>query len=135
MVQKVSTDDYVAVLEHMGRYCHYIDGGYPELWASCFTEDGVFEGPATPGPVTGRSALKDFAAATYDSSKGGKIRHFVGNMFCDYGVDRDEIRASFYNYVTLWFDGGQGSVMALCSAILKRNGDGWLLKSNIYTAA
>lgn len=135
MGQKVSTDDYVAILEHMGRYCHHIDGGEAEAWAACFTEDGVFEGPATPGPVAGRSALTAFAKVIYENSQGGKIRHLLGNMFCEYSASRNEVNAIFYNYVTSYHGEQKGMTMALCKAVLVRNGEGWLLKNNAFTIA
>lgn len=136
MSKRVSTDDYIALSDHMGRYCQYIDGGEPENWALCFTEDGVFDGPVTPEPVVGRAALKAFAAGTYAASSNGAMRHLVGNMSADYGESRDVAVANFYNFVTTWAGGpGQFAVMALCKATFVRNGDGWLIKRNAFTMA
>jgi hypothetical protein len=134
MSKRVSTDDYIAISDHMGRYCHYIDGGQPEKWAACFTEDGVFAGPVTPEPVVGRAALKGFAEATYANSNGGTMRHLVGNMNADYGDSPDVIVAHLYNYVTVWGGGaGQHAVMALCETTFVRDGDGWLIKRNAFS--
>src|SRR5579872_6319550 len=115
MTQDISSDDYAQILNHMGYYCHCIDGGEPENWASCYTEDGVFDGPATPEPVKGRPGLAAFAKATYDNSNGGKMRHFVGNLTGRYGKNRDELICNFYNYVTTYVgDGKPTALMALC---------------------
>ena len=133
MGQRVSTDDHIAIADQMARYCHAIDGGDAAGWAACFTEDGVFAGPVTPEPLQGRAALQAFAQATYDNSQQGKMRHFFGNFFADYGATKDVAEAKLYNYVTLWIDGGKNFCMAICDVTFVRNGDGWLVKRNAFT--
>lgn len=129
----VSAQDYAAIVNHLAHYCHYIDEGEAERWAACFTEDGAFDGPATPKPVVGRQALIEFAQATATASDGGKMRHMVGNIACDYGESPDVVLAKVYNHVTTW-DGGRRpmALMAISDMVLARAGDGWLLKRNAY---
>ncbi|HEY3694601.1 nuclear transport factor 2 family protein [Phenylobacterium sp.] len=130
MGQRVSTDDYVSIADHFGRYCFHIDSGEADEWAAMFTEDGVFAGPATPQPLAGREALKGFAEATWTAFK-GQVRHTAGNLNCVYGASRDEVKAKLYNYVTAWME-GRGPVMAVCDITLVRAGDGWLIRRNAY---
>lgn len=130
MGQRVSTDDYVAIADHFGRYCFLIDTGQAEEWAALYTEDGVFEGSATPAPLAGRAALTAFAQATYANAK-GRMRHTAGNLNCVYGASRDEVKAKLYNNVDTWAPGGQ-PVLAVCEITLVRAGDGWRIKRNSY---
>jgi ketosteroid isomerase-like protein len=130
MGQRVSTDDYNAIADHFGRYCFHIDSGEAEEWAALYTEDGVFEGSATPQPLKGRAELKAFAEATFNNSK-GRMRHMVGNLNCVYGASRDEVTAKLYNYVTTWTPEGR-PVLAVCEVNLVRVADGWRLKRNAY---
>lgn len=126
----VSMEDYVAVQDHMGRYCHAIDEGRADDWVAHFTEDGVFAG-FTPEPLVGREAVRVIAVNAFKDND-GTMCHVAANMYCDYGDDKDTILASLYNYVTTWMSGqgGRSFVMAKCKLVLKRNGSGWLIKSN-----
>jgi hypothetical protein len=134
MTQDVSGEDYAAVANHMARYCHYIDGGEAGKWAACFAENGAFDGPVSPEPIVGHAALAEFARQTYERSDGGKMRHLVGNLACDYGASRDAISAKLYNYVTTWDGTGRPSaLMALCEVTLARSGGGWLIQRNKFT--
>ena len=131
MFNPVSTDDYVAITDQMGRYCHYIDEGEAEAWAACYTPDGVFDGPATPAPVGGHAALAGFARGTAETFK-GNMRHQVANLTCDYGASRDEVIARLYNLVTTWSEGGTATLMAVCKVTFVRTGEGWRIKRNAY---
>lgn len=121
----VSTDDYVAVVDHIARYCWRVDSGDSDGWAALWTEDGVFTG-ISPEPIVGREALRGVP----DGQKGWA--HKASNIFCDYGADEDTIHAHLYNFVTTWLPGepGKPNVMARCRMTLVRSGRGWLIKSN-----
>lgn len=126
----VSTHDYIAVQDHMGRYCHAIDAGRTDDWVNHFTADGVFAG-FTPEPLVGRQALRAISDNAFKDND-GTMCHVAANMYCDYGDDKDTILASLYNFVTNWMagQGGRNFVMAKCKLVLVRSGDGWLIKSN-----
>jgi ketosteroid isomerase-like protein len=130
MGQRVSTDDYIAIADHFGRYCFHIDSGEAKEWAALYTEDGVFEGSATPAPLKGRAQLTAFAEATFANAN-GRMRHMVTNLNCVYGASRDEVQAKLYNHVTTWTADGQ-AVLAVCDVTLVRVDDGWRLKRNLY---
>ena len=128
---RLTTDDFVSVQEFWANYCWLIDEGRSEDWAALWAADGTFTGVA-PESLVGHGSLLAFARGVYESNGEGNIRHMAANLTCEYGENRDEVRARFYNYVTMW--GGQpgaGSyVMALCEAVLRRSGEGWTLQSN-----
>jgi ketosteroid isomerase-like protein len=132
MAKPVSIADFIAITDQMARYCHHIDEGEAADWAACYTEDGTFDGPATPAPVKGRAALQAFAQATYDNSDGGKMRHQVANLTCDYGASQDEISARLYNLVTTWHEGGRVAIMAVCKVDFVRAEAGWRIRRNAY---
>lgn len=124
----VSTDDYVAISDHLGRYCFAVDGGDEDGWVALWTEDGVFTG-IRPEPVVGREALKDVPRDEWKQA-GGKMRHLVGNLFCDYQGDENTVVAQYYNFVSSYMDGGRFTCMAICKVLLVRSGKGWLIKRN-----
>ncbi len=126
----VSTDDYVSVSDFFGRYCWRVDEGDEEGWAALWAEDGVFAG-VMPEPVVGREALKMIPRGAFAGS-GGKLRHHVGSLNCDYegagdGDNRDVVIARYYNLVTNWMQGGAFTCFATSTARLLRNGDSWLI--------
>jgi hypothetical protein len=127
----ITTDDFVAISDHLGRYCWAVDDGDEEGWAALWTEDGVFTG-VSPEPIVGREALK-FVPRNEKEQAQGKMRHLVGNLFCDYVDGRDTVLAKYYNFVTTWLSGGAFTCMALCDVTLVRDGDGWLIKRNDTT--
>lgn len=56
----------VDIQRTMAVYCHAMDYGEPEVWAQCFTEDGVYRARFPSGEtreIAGRSALAAYAAA------------------------------------------------------------------------
>jgi hypothetical protein len=126
----VTTEDFVGVQDHIGRYCWAVDSGDGDAWVALWTEDGTFTGIA-PEPVVGRDALKHIPVAAFNDYD-GTMCHLAGNIYCDYGDDTDTVVAHLYNYVTSWMPakGGQHFVMAKCVMTLVRNGNGWLLKRN-----
>jgi ketosteroid isomerase-like protein len=126
---RVSDADFNAISDHMGRYCWHVDSGEGDEWAALWTEDGVFTGPH-PEPVVGREALKRVPLDAFEQA-GGKIRHMVANLHCDYiDGDKDKVRARYYNFVTSWVNGGAFACMAIAEVVLVRDGDGWLIQRN-----
>jgi hypothetical protein len=56
----------VDILRTMAVYCHAMDYGEAEVWAECFTEDGVYRATFPNGDsreVVGRRALAAYAGA------------------------------------------------------------------------
>jgi len=131
MAKPVSIADFIAITDQMARYCHHIDEGEAAEWAACYTPDGAFDGPATPAPVVGHAALEGFARGTYENS-GGKMRHQVANLTCDYGASEDQITARLYNLVTTWHEGGHVALMAVCAVDFVRSDAGWRIRRNAY---
>jgi hypothetical protein len=77
---KVSTDDYVEILQLYNRYCHTLDMGTGDAFAACFTPDGEFTGGRPPGKATDdRTPRKGAAALTQMGSTSG-TRHFTANL-------------------------------------------------------
>jgi len=128
MGKQASTADIAAIGNHMGRYCWLVDEGEAEAWANLWTEDGVFTG-ISPEPVVGREQLKHIPITAF-KDHGGKLRHMIGQIYVEYGSNENEAIAKFYNLVTEWQNGGKFFVMALCTVLLVRAGDGWKIKRN-----
>lgn len=126
----VSTADYVGVCDHIGRYCWAVDSGDGVAYAKLWTKDGVFTGIA-PEPVMGTTAL-GFVSTQAFADYEGTMCHLAGNIFCDYGENKDTVVAHFYSYVSTWMagKGGQNFVLAKCVMTLVRNADGWLISRN-----
>jgi hypothetical protein len=77
---KVSTDDYVEILQLYNRYCHALDMGTGEAFAACFTPDGEFTGGRGPGKAgDDRTPRKGTAALTQMGNTSG-TRHFTANL-------------------------------------------------------
>lgn len=77
---KVSTDDYIEILQLYNRYCHTLDMGTGDAFAACFTPDGEFTGGRPPGKATDdRTPRKGTAALTQMGSTSG-TRHFITNL-------------------------------------------------------
>ncbi|MGE0283921.1 MAG: nuclear transport factor 2 family protein [Rhizobiaceae bacterium] len=128
----VSTDDYVAIADHMARYCWAVDEGDEAGWTALWTEDGVFSG-VTPEPVTGREALRGVVKMA-QSLGPGMMRHSVTNLMCDYiDGERDRVQANYYNLVTHWNAGARMALLALSKVQLVRSGAGWLIARNDTT--
>jgi 3-phenylpropionate/cinnamic acid dioxygenase small subunit len=122
----VSTDDYVAISDLLGRYCWAVDSGDEIGWSSLWTEDCVFAG-AMPEPLMGREAMKMIPRSVSGGS-GGKLRHLAGSLHCDYdGADSNVIIARYYNLVSNWSKGGALSCFGTTTLRLVRDGGGWLI--------
>jgi hypothetical protein len=129
MGQRVSVEDWVRVSDQLGRYSQHLDDGRADDFVALFTENGVIDTGVLPEPIAGSAALHTFVGTTYQYSEGGKLRHLMGSLYCEYGASRDEIVARFYNFVSGWSDGvGACRYLSLCKAIMVRRGDGWLIE-------
>lgn len=125
----VTTDDHIAISDHLARYCWLVDEGDEEGWIALFTEDGVFTGIA-PEPIAGREALRQVVRMGQASGP-GKTRHMVANLTCDYqDGGTDTVLARYYNFVTNWAQGAKMTVMAMSRVVLVRSGKGWLIRRN-----
>lgn len=126
----VSTDDYVAVLDHIGRYCWRVDAGDADGWADLWTDDGVFTG-ISPEPIVGREALRHVPLGVV-GEHGDGCCHKACDLFCDYAGSTDTIHAHFYNFVSVWETDkpARPYVMARCRMTLVRRGGGWLISRN-----
>jgi hypothetical protein len=124
----IAPEDFIAISDHMGRYCWKVDEGDEDGWAALWTEDGVFTG-VFPEPVVGREALKGVPRQEKQTAD-GRMRHMIANLHCDYQGDRDTVLARYYNLVTTWIDGGRFACMATSQVLLVRDGAGWLVKRN-----
>ena len=130
----ISTDDYVAIANLMGRYQHLVDEGDEERWPELFTEDGEFHGlPAEltpPGGFVGREGLKGVPrlAAAY----AGKYRHHVGSLWVEYGANTDEAFAHYYAQTAIMLPDQPPAphVFTVVHTHLLRIGGEWKIKSN-----
>lgn len=124
----VSTEDYMAISDHLARYCWAVDEGDSEAWVRTWVEDGVFTGVSVD-PIVGRAALAHVPEQSFAIANGG-VRHMAANLFCEYGDDRDTVNAQYYNMITKWEHPPTLMAMALSRAVLVRDGAGWLIKRN-----
>ena len=125
MTEKISTDDFVAISDHIGRYCWLVDRGDADAWAALWTQDCVFVG-AGPEPLVGHDALRGVVNTVVSTG----MRHLFGNLSCDYLDDKDTVKARYYNFITTWKGGGAFFSMVLSELTLVRDGQGWLISRN-----
>jgi hypothetical protein len=123
----VATEDFVAISDHLGRYCFAADGNDPDGWVALWAEDGAFIGIGAE-PIVGHAALREILRREWDA--GLRMRHLIGNLHCDYQGGKNTVLARYYNLVTNWAKGGSFICTAQCQVLLVRNGDGWLIKRN-----
>jgi hypothetical protein len=122
----ISTDNWVEICDLLGRYCWAVDEADAAGFTSCWTEDGELTG-AGPEPLKGHTALAGMA----NGMRGQGMRHLYSNLTCDYvGGDREKVRAKFYNYVSLYGEAAGVLGMALCDALIVRQGGEWKVKTN-----
>jgi hypothetical protein len=125
----VSTEDYVAIADSLGRYCWLLDHGDEDGWIALWSEDGTLLGLG-PQPIVGREALRHVPRKFAEYA--GRRRHLAGNLFCDYGESRNAIDAKFYNFISGWSDtGGEASLFAICEATFVRVDSRWLISRSI----
>jgi hypothetical protein len=107
----VSAEDYVAISDSLARYCWTLDNGDEDGWVALWREGGTLLGVG-PNPLVGREALRHVVRKFGEYA--GRRRHMAGNLFCDYGEDRNAINAKFYNLISEWSDaGGTAALFAI----------------------
>lgn len=131
-MQRLSTEDYSSIQDHLGRYCWHIDHGERSAWLSLWSEDGAFSG-ATPEPLVGHAALGGIVDMVFDGAEGRRMRHSHTNLHCDYLGSRDLVRARFYNVISNWTEGGRLEELVICEMTLRRDGEGWLILRNEFS--
>lgn len=124
----ISTEDHIAISDHLARYCWRVDEGDEDGWLALWAADGTFTG-VSPEPLVGHEALRSVVRQAQASGP-GMMRHMVANLACDYQDGRDLVLASYYNFVTNWAQGARMTVMALSKVLLERHGEGWLIRRN-----
>lgn len=78
--ERVSPDDFIEIFQLYNRYCHALDMGSGEAFASTFTEDGEFTGGRPAGHANDdRTPRKGHQALAQMGSRGG-TRHFTANL-------------------------------------------------------
>lgn len=70
---------YAEVQQFYARHMYLLDTGAAQEWAATFTEDGVFEPPSAPEPISGRAALAQGTerAQAELAAKGEQHRHLL----------------------------------------------------------
>ncbi|WP_084342836.1 nuclear transport factor 2 family protein [Janibacter corallicola] len=97
---------WVEVMHLYGRQSLAIDGGDATGWAATFTDDGVFDSPTYPEPITGAAALTDFAAGLHEGSP--HLHHVVANLAVD-EVTEEHVTARANLLIVTTHDLGTGS--------------------------
>lgn len=134
--QRVSVEDWVRVADQLARYCHHLDDGRADDVVALFTDDGVIDTGPPRQPVSGAAAIRGFVKMAYEHTGRGRMRHHLGDLYCDHDGGADVITASYYNFVSTWGDvGGVCQEMALSKATMVRQSDGWLIKRMEMTSA
>jgi ketosteroid isomerase-like protein len=120
-------------------YCHTIDHGDADGWADLFTEDAVWQRPASIDgdgsrqegfTLLGREALRDFAAADYHDGRKGLARHWMGNVVLTGGPDAAV--GHVYAFIVAWADGRLRLVAHGDFADrLVKTGDGWRIAERV----
>jgi len=113
-------EDRDEIFQLMYRYNHTIDGGQPERWADCFTDDGVLE--AAGNAITGRDELVKFAASVHG------MRHVVANPLIEVVGDAATLEA----YV-LVYHGKDLATMGTYADQLVRAPSGWKFVRRVFT--
>ena len=98
----MSTEDRLAILDLMGRYCNTFDARDAESWTDLFTDDAVWEhvrvGDAEPvRRYESREALQEWISSYFEqaSRDGRSTRHFsTGTEVIELTVDTARARTS-----------------------------------------
>jgi hypothetical protein len=123
----VKSEDRVAILDVLARYCWLVDDGDGDGWAALWTKDGKFTG--IPTPMEGHDQLRQMPPGFHGMAD-GKMRHVITNIVVDGGKTADEATAKGYSAV---YDlrAGAGKVMAFAKVnytFAKQAGD-WKIKT------
>jgi uncharacterized protein (TIGR02246 family) len=117
------SEEIVAIKQLVARYCHALDRGDGEGWASAFTEDGRFE---TVGRFAheGRAAI----AKALGSRTPYRSRHFPCNLLIEVDGDTATMRA----YLKV-LSGGRISVTGQYEDRLRKVDGQWLFVERRFT--
>ena len=128
-MKNITSDDYVAIQNLLGKYQWLVDEGDSEGWADLWVEDGVFTGGSETR--NGREELKNVPKQVDEGFK-GRLRHHIGSFHAAYGSTTDEVHVNYYNLVTTWVatEGARFMTMALSSIHLVRMNGAWKIRSN-----
>ncbi|MEV1026978.1 nuclear transport factor 2 family protein [Streptomyces sp. NPDC050264] len=124
---------YTQVQQFYAHQMQLFDGGAAQQWARTFTEDAVFDVPASAGPVHGRAALAASldAAAARAARTGVRYRHVMGMPDVAQRPDGGwDVRS--YTIVHASTIGGVSRVhrVCVCEDVLVCGADGRLLVSH-----
>jgi hypothetical protein len=112
-----------AIRELLHRYCHYVDAGDADKWAGLYVEDGSFDLGTGRGPIQGRAALREFAAAF----RAGTGLHLSANPIIS--IEGDEATVSSYVVVIGGGDDPKINLAGRYADRLRQVGGEWLIWS------
>jgi len=119
--------DEEAIRRLMAEYCLGTDTGNTERWASCFTDDVVWDGGAF-GRYEGKEACRAFHQASGGASSA--LRHLNINP----AIDVDGDRATVQSYIIVIQPGEGAPGVLFCGfyddVMVKRDGR-WLIQSRV----
>ncbi|MGH7789066.1 MAG: nuclear transport factor 2 family protein [Candidatus Binatia bacterium] len=121
----LTTADRLAIHETLHRYCHCIDRGRWDEFATLFTDDCRLDLSPVLSVYDGAAGIRQFA--DFISGAGLFMRHMLTNVI----VDGDGARAHAQSYV-LALTGAPGRTQQATGMYddqLVKQGDRWLLRS------
>lgn len=130
----VDTETLVRLQHFYAAQSHLIDEGDARAWASTFTDDGVFDSPSYPEPVTGTDALTAFAERfVADARARGEItRHVVTNVFVQHADTRTATVRAYLQIVTT--PAGQPSRLVRQTTVtddVESDGTSWRIRRRV----
>jgi actinorhodin biosynthesis protein ActVIA len=132
----VSGETYGQILDFYAGHMQALDEGAVELWASGFTEDGVFAQNVKPEPWRGRSTIEDNMRRGLArlAQKNVQRRHWFGMVTTDQR-DQDTVRTRYYAVVFETPVGGKASVYLSTTGedLLVRQDGQWRVKHRLIT--
>ncbi|MCQ4044527.1 nuclear transport factor 2 family protein [Streptantibioticus rubrisoli] len=132
----VSGETYGQILDFYAGHMQALDEGSVELWASGFTEDGVFAQNVKPEPWRGRSAIEENMRRGLArlAQKNVQRRHWFGMVTTDQR-DQDTVRTRYYAVVFETPVGGKASVYLSTTGedLLVRQDGQWRVKHRLIT--
>lgn len=120
------------ITDLFARYCHAVDKGDGEGWASLFVPDGCFEA-AGIFRLDGTEQLRGMPG-TFVARGGGKGRHQITNIVLDPGPKPNTIAVRAYTCVTDWSDGGKLVTFSDMEGVLRRLDGAWRIQALLVKA-
>ena len=90
-MSELATADRLAIHELLSRYCHCLDRGRWDEFASLFTDDCCLDLSQVLGRYEGSDGIRQFCQMI--GSTGLFMRHFVGNVVVDGAGERARVEA------------------------------------------